>query len=146
MNLILQEAVIAVDFDGTCVKHEFPEIGADVPGAVETLRWLQEQGAKIVLWTMRSDQESVVIGSPTVCDAAYYLQHAVKWFDDRGIELYSVNCNPTQKQWTSSPKCYAHLYIDDAAVGCPLVRDGNGGRPFVDWQAVRTWFEENCAG
>jgi hypothetical protein len=47
-----------------------------------------------------------------------------------------VGENPTQKEWTSSPKCYAHIYIDDAALGCPLVKGENGERDYVDWTAV----------
>lgn len=45
--------IIAVDFDGTCVTHEFPEVGKDI-GAVPVLRELVEKGHKIILYTMRS--------------------------------------------------------------------------------------------
>lgn len=34
--------VIAVDFDGTCVTHEFPKIGKDI-GAIPVLRKLVER-------------------------------------------------------------------------------------------------------
>lgn len=33
--------VIAVDFDGTCVTHEFPKVGKDI-GAVPVLKELVE--------------------------------------------------------------------------------------------------------
>ena len=62
--------IIAVDFDGTVVKHAYPEVGADVPGAVDALYTLVNAGCKLILWTMRSGQ---------------YLDDAVKWFEDRGI-------------------------------------------------------------
>jgi hypothetical protein len=112
--------IIAVDFDGTVVKHEYPEIGEDVPGAVNALQALNKAGYKIILWTMRSGE---------------YLDDAVRWFEDRGIELYAVQENPEQKEWTESPKAFANLYIDDAAFGCPLIRPF-GERPYVDWKPI----------
>ena len=45
--------VIAVDFDGTCVTHEFPKVGKDI-GAVPGLKELGEKGHKNILYTMRS--------------------------------------------------------------------------------------------
>jgi hypothetical protein len=64
-----------------------------------------------------------------------YLQHAVSYLESAGIKLYGVNTNPTQKHWTESTKCYAPLYIDDAALGCPLIYPVDE-RPFVDWMAI----------
>ena len=115
--------IIAVDFDGTCTTHEYPGIGRDI-GAEPVLRRLSASGHGLILWTMRSGA---------------YLEDAVQWFNVRGIPLYGVNSNPTQKEWTDSPKVYAHLYIDDAALGIPLCAppgDDPNQRPFVDWQAV----------
>ena len=34
--------IIAVDFDGTIVEHEYPRIGKPIPFAIETLLKLQE--------------------------------------------------------------------------------------------------------
>ena len=112
---------IAVDFDGTCVTHDYPRIGKEI-GATKVLKRLVEAGHKLILNTMRSGKE---------------LQDAIHWFNKNGIELYGVNENPTQKRWTTSPKVYAHMYIDDAAFGCPLrnVPDFSD-RPFVDWDSV----------
>jgi hydroxymethylpyrimidine pyrophosphatase-like HAD family hydrolase len=112
--------IVAVDFDGTVVMHEYPDVGGDVPGAVEALKLLVKEGWSIILWTMRSGQE---------------LKEAVEWYKDRRIQLWQVNCNPEQASWTNSPKAYAQRYVDDAAVGCPLVRSG-GGRPYVSWPDV----------
>ena len=116
----LANAIIAVDFDGTCVTHKYPEIGEDI-GAVPVLKELTERGAQLILWTMRSGNS---------------LDSAVEWFRANGIPLAGVNHNRTQHTWTSSPKAYAHLYIDDAALGAPLVRE-NTERPYIDWAAVR---------
>lgn len=47
--------IIAVDFDGTCVTHEFPYVGKEI-GAAEVLKELTDKGHKIILFTMRSQQ------------------------------------------------------------------------------------------
>lgn len=112
--------IIAVDFDGTCVTHEYPRIGRSV-GAEPVLLRLAGEGARLILWTMRSGPR---------------LREAVDWFEERHIPLYGVQRNPTQDDWTDSPKAYAHLYIDDAALGCPLSPGFPGERPYVDWPAV----------
>ena len=67
------------------------------------------------------------------------LQEAVDYINSQGVDLYGVNKNPTQTNWTDSPKAYGHLYIDDAALGCPLVVP-SVGRPFVDWSGVKSYF------
>ena len=45
--------VIAVDFDGTIVEHEYPAIGKPIPFAIETLLQLQKDKHKLILWTVR---------------------------------------------------------------------------------------------
>jgi hypothetical protein len=114
---------IAVDFDGTIVFHEFPRLGAPVPGALEVLRELSADPAvNLILYTMRSGA---------------FLEEAVRFCKDHGIKLWAVNENPTQKSWTTSPKVFAHIYIDDAALGCPLETYPNCRRPAVDWIHLR---------
>lgn len=115
--------IIAIDFDGTCTSHRYPKIGRDI-GAGPVLQRLVASGHSLILWTMRSGR---------------LLDEAVQWFKERNIPLYGINGNPAQKRWTKSPKVFAHLYIDDSALGIPLCmpEDGAGeGRPYVDWQAV----------
>lgn len=127
--------IIAIDFDGTLCHHKFPEIGPEVPWAILSLKDFQAAGAKLILYTMRSDKRSEAVsaeGHPATRD---YLREAVEWCRERGVEFWSVNSNPDQKNWTDSPKVYAHLYIDDAAHGCPM-RSFGGERPSVDWARV----------
>jgi len=127
--------IISVDFDGTCVSHEFPNIGKDI-GAVPVLKELVKNNHKLILFTMRSD-----ISNPTGEDnelhleSGNYLTDAINWFKENNIPLYGIQTNPTQHTWTTSPKAYAQLYIDDAALGCPLIF-GEHERPYVDWQMV----------
>lgn len=113
--------IIAIDFDGTIVDHRFPEIGQPVPGALDAIRALQRMGWRVILWTMRSGK---------------HLDDAVAFLKRHGIEPWGVNANPTQTSWTTSPKAYAHHYVDDAALGCPLSRQLGFARMSVDWTAV----------
>lgn len=119
--MAIRDAIIAVDFDGTVVTHAYPSTGADA-GAVPVLRELTGQGCRLILYTMRSGK---------------LLDKAVKWFADRKIPLWAVNRNPEQQQWTESPKIYADLYIDDAALGCPLRFIDGVRRPVADWTRIR---------
>lgn len=120
--------IIAVDFDGTCVEHNYPAIGMEVEGAVDVLRALNKRGHRIILNTMRSGEK---------------LDAAVKWFRDRKVELWAVNRNPEQEEWTSSPKVYADLYIDDSALGCPIMFIDGLRKPVVKWSKVRTLLEND---
>ena len=113
--------IIALDFDGTVVTHEYPYVGEDI-GAVPVLKELIAAGHQLILFTMRSGK---------------LLDDALAWFERNGIELYAVNENPEQKSWTSSVKVHANIYIDDCALGCPIRFEDGVRRPFVDWQKVR---------
>ena len=116
---------IAVDFDGTCVTNEYPEIGKDI-GAVPVLKRFIADGHLLILYTMRS---------------GFQLDDAISWFRNNGIPLYGINEDPEQRNWTKSPKVYANLYIDDAALGCPcLMAPGISDRAFVDWVAIEKIF------
>jgi hypothetical protein len=117
---------ICIDFDGTIVDHRFPEIGPPVPGALEWMAKFQTAGARLILFTMRSD------GGRN----GDVLTAAVNYLDENGIQLYGINKNPTQVHWTSSPKAYGQLAIDDAAFGCPLVQPDGFQRACVDWSVV----------
>ena len=63
------------------------------------------------------------------------LKDAVNYLESHGVKLHGINSNPTQESWTSSPKAYCHVYIDDAAYGCPLIHK-KGQRPYVDWSNI----------
>lgn len=141
---------ICVDFDGTCVTHEFPKVGKDI-GAVPVLKKLVAKGHRLILFTMRSNCENNTGASACVPEVhnGNFLDDAVNWFKENDIPLYGIQTNPTQYEWTSSPKAYGQLYIDDAALGCPLRwdiithPDGHyagppvmDGRPYVDWKGV----------
>lgn len=126
--------IIAIDFDGTCVTHKYPKIGEDI-GAISVLKALIARGHQLILWTMRGNK-------PT--DEVNTLQEAVDWFVRNDIPLWGINVNPTQQEngWSNSNKQYANLYIDDAALGCPLIFGEYEERPFVDWNKVEELLKE----
>lgn len=95
---------IAVDFDGTIVEHEYPAIGKIRPFAFQTLKMLQAKGHLLVLWTYRSGR---------------YLDEAVEFCRENGIEFYAVNANYPDEVFdeAKSRKIDCELYIDDRNVG-----------------------------
>ena len=116
--------IVAIDFDGTCVTNEYPKIGKEI-GAAPVLKKMTDKGIKLVLYTMRDGK---------------LLEEAVQWFKDNNIPLYGVNKTPGQYKWTNSPKIFANYYIDDAAIGVPLIFDP-GNKPFVDWEKLKPYLE-----
>lgn len=124
---------INIDFDGTCVTHDFPRVGADI-GSAKVLKKLVDNGHRLILFTMRSHRpfkrEDGTLDKNGLNDA-------INWFAENKLPLYGIQNNPTQKQWTDSPKSYAQMMIDDSALGCPLKIDKSiSPRPFVDWEEV----------
>ena len=96
--------IIAIDFDGTIVEDGYPGIGKPRIFAFETLRKLQEDGHRLILWTYRSGSR---------------LNEAVEFCKDNGIEFYAVNKSFEEEQFddTKSRKIYADLFIDDRNIG-----------------------------
>lgn len=95
--------IIAVDFDGTIVEHEYPKIGRPIPFAIDTLLSLQKDGHILILWTVR--------------DGAL-LQEAIDYCAKRGLTFYAANKNyPEEDPAKASRKLTAELFIDDRNVG-----------------------------
>lgn len=115
------KAIFAIDFDGTIVENNFPYIGKPNEGAIEVLQELQKLGYRLILLTMRSEDK---------------LQEAIVYCNKNNINFWGYNENPEQEKWTTSPKVYANVYIDDAGAGIPLKHDSNG-KPCVDWAKLR---------
>ena len=98
--------LIAVDFDGTIVEHRYPEIGPEIPFAVQTLRMLIAERHKLILWSVREGE---------------LLDEAVNWCRERGIEFYAVNRDYPEETLTNndhfSRKLKVDLFIDDRNLG-----------------------------
>lgn len=119
-NFCKMECIIAIDFDGTIVTHDYPRVGKPIPFAKEVINMLTDNGHLCFLWTMRDNET---------------LEAAKQYCKDNGIMLCNYNMSPDQ--FSDSPKQYATIYIDDAALGCPLRYDSDmSRRPYVDWYRV----------
>lgn len=111
---------IAVDFDGTIVEHCYPQIGKEIPFAVDTLKMLQRDGHWLILWSVREGK---------------LLEEAVEWCKARGLEFYAVNSDypegdaPDGKR---ARKLNAEMFIDDRNLG---------GLP--DWGVIYQMIKEN---
>ena len=98
--------IIAVDFDGTIVEHEYPKIGKEKIFATETLRQLINDGHRLILWTVREGE---------------LLDEAVEWCRQRGVEFYAVNKDSPEENISKyeqfSRKIKADVWIDDLNIG-----------------------------
>ena len=96
---------IAVDFDGTIVEHRYPRIGEEIPFAVETLKLLQQEKHRLILWSVREGE---------------LLDEAIEWCRARGLEFYAANKDYPEEERDHqgfSRKLKADLFIDDRNVG-----------------------------
>ena len=104
MPIPTHQKIIAVDFDGTIVKDEYPKIGTPQLFAFETLKKLEESGYRLILWTLRDGQKLV---------------EAVDFCKKNGITFYAVNKNYPEEviDNQSIRKLHADLFIDDRNIG-----------------------------
>lgn len=101
--MILQSKIIAVDFDGTIVEDQYPKIGKAMPFAFETLKMLQKDGHRLVLWTVRNGNSLI---------------EAVNYCKKNGIEFEGINeLFPGENEKSKSRKLNADLFIDDRIAG-----------------------------
>lgn len=112
---------IAVDFDGTIVTHEYPNIGKEIPFAIQTLKLLQKDGHKLILWSVREGK---------------LLNEAVQWCRKRGLEFYAINRDYPEEETNNSNnysrKLKVDIWIDDRNIG---------GLP--DWGIIYRIIKEN---
>lgn len=96
---------IAVDFDGTIVEHRYPEIGREIPFAIDTLKMLTKEGHRLILWSVREGR---------------LLEEAVEWCRERGLVFYAVNKDypeESREDKNYSRKLKVEMFIDDRNVG-----------------------------
>lgn len=95
--------IIAVDFDGTIVEHNYPEIGKPIPFAIETLIQLQREGHRLLLWSVRE---------------GHLLQDALDYCSERGLLFFAANENYPGEDRSKAPrKLIADIFIDDRNLG-----------------------------
>lgn len=93
--------IIAVDFDGTIARSDYPVILGEQPYAGEVLRKLHARGHYIIIWT---------------CRCGTQLLEAINWMMEHKIPFDRINDhNPENvaKYGEGGKKVYAHCYIDD---------------------------------
>lgn len=97
---------IAVDFDGTIVTHKYPEIGEEIPFAIDTLKMLINDRHKLILWSVREGK---------------LLDEAVEYCRERGVEFYAVNRDYPEETLENnshfSRKLKVDMFIDDRNIG-----------------------------
>ena len=104
--------IIAIDFDGTIVEDAYPNIGKPMIFAFETMKKLQSEGHRLILWTYRSDIK---------------LQEAVDFCKQQGLEFYAINKSYPEEEFDGkiSRKINATFFVDDRNIG-----------GFIGWTAV----------
>lgn len=93
--------IIAIDFDGTIVADQYPEIGQLKPNAKEVIQQLKDDGHYIIIWTCRTGN-------------AMYQVH--DFLNEENIPFDRINkSNPdnVEKYGIDTRKVYADVYIDD---------------------------------
>lgn len=96
--------VVAVDFDNTIARTEFPRIIKPIPNVIEYIHNLQNRGDTVILWT---------------CREGALLQEALDWCADQGLYFDYVNENPPWRIELFGNDCRkigADMYIDDKAL------------------------------
>ncbi|WP_108113567.1 BT0820 family HAD-type phosphatase [Kordia periserrulae] len=102
--IVKESLLIAIDFDGTIVDDGYPKIGSPKIFAFETMKRLQQDGHRLILWTYRSGRK---------------LEEAVQFCADNGIEFYAVNSSYPEEVFDGkvSRKINADYFIDDRNIG-----------------------------
>lgn len=96
--------IIAVDFDGTIVGDDYPEILSVNEPVIELLHAAKKAGAKLILWTCRN---------------GVLLSHAVMFCEKQGVHFDAINQNIPEvisMFGGDTRKVYANEYWDDKAV------------------------------
>lgn len=128
--------IVSLDFDGTLVRTDnYPFFDPNpLPGCLETLMWMENNlGAKFILLTQRDNSHVIALGRALKINRLTennktVLQDALDWCQKNKINLWGINENPTQHNWSTSRKVYSDLIIDDHCAGIPMT-DYN----CVDW-------------
>lgn len=113
--------VIAVDFDETLVKDQFPDLGTPFTEGINTVNAMIEKGYEIVIWTARKELKPVIehlknhgLNTDKVKINAH-ADYMLKRYDSQGIKIG------------------ASIYIDDRAYNAPTFNDS-------EWLKIKSEF------
>lgn len=99
-----QSKIVAVDFDGTLCKNNWPDIGEENANLIRILRFVRKNGVKLILWTCRTGAQ---------------LDSAIEWCKERRLEFDAINANLPEvinSFGGDTRKIVADYYIDDKAI------------------------------
>ena len=119
---------IYLDFDGTVVEHDYPQIGSLNPNSLEVIKKLQDAGHNIILNTMRVEFDD---GS---------MQEALDFINlNKSVTGIKIQHQTEQKiyppRWNLD-KIENDVFIDDIAPNIPLIKAPVVGGFMVDWVEI----------
>ena len=105
--------IIAIDFDGTIVQDNYPEIGKPYPGAIEAINELYDSGYCIIINSCRAREQER--------DMIHWLER-----NDVLISHCGENCRELVCRYkTDCRKISADIYIDDKSLFAPSMENPN---------------------
>ena len=106
--------ILSIDFDGTIVKDEYPGIGKALPGAIQAINELYDDGYCIIINSCRArDKEDEMI----------------EWLNRNGVKYSHANencCERIVKYRTDCRKISADCIIDDKSLMMLNLEQDNG--------------------
>lgn len=94
---------ICIDLDGTILRYDTwkgeNDFGLEIPGASKALTYLKNNGYTIIIYSTRSNRESIS-----------------NYLDQLRVPYDYINENPNQPKNSIGAKLYADIYIDDKAI------------------------------
>jgi haloacid dehalogenase-like hydrolase len=124
---------IYLDFDGTVVEHDYPQIGKLNPNSLEVIKKLQEAGHTIILNTMRAEFDD---------DS---MQEAFDFINQNesvtGIRISRQTERKIYPPEWNLDKIKDEIYIDDIAANIPLIK-ASVGEFMVDWLEIERQLAE----
>ena len=98
----MRRPIIAIDFDGTIVEHQFPEIGKLRKGARDAIKEIATW-ADVIIWTCRYKP--------------YDLEQMTDFLGFYRIPFNAINKNMPTIDFCPVPKIYYDVLIDDRNLG-----------------------------
>lgn len=161
-NNLNHKKVICVDFDNTIFLDEWPYVGPIIPGAVEVLQALKNEGHRLILYTQRSTHYPICCkelktyiekfpNNKTYYNSGFLkiytadiLSPGIESCKNNGIIFDDVNQNNIWETLTNdhSRKVFMDYLIDDHVIGTNRLTIYNSNDEeckIVNWQSIDKW-------
>jgi hypothetical protein len=139
---------IYLDFDGTVVEHQYPEIGTFNVGSIEIIKKLQSAGHKIILNSRRANCNNGTLEKALIMINQYYCLYLKDTNGNNDFEMMTITeyckrkLHPMPFYWEQI-KQVNELFIDDKAFNIPLKEAVKSFGMMVDWDELDKQFIEN---